>query len=420
MIFDVRDYGAVGDGKTFDTQAIQRCVDACAAAGGGRVLLENGVFLTGTLILKSYIDFHISANATLLGSPNCEDYPPLLGLKHIDAEKCPRKRASCLLFAEEAEGLSVSGLGQIDGNGQHFVKLRTDGNSWKRYERINAETPPRVVFLCGCRHCRLENISIVNQPSGWAYWIHDCDDIAMNALTVKASLEYPNNDGIHINSSRDITVTNCNITASDDALIVRANNVTLPENKVCERVAVTNCNLISHCGGIRIGWINDGTVRNCTFSDLTITDSRNGVLITMPWRGPDRIPDEGREESVIENITFDNLVMDRIHDHPVRIKIDDREGTRVRCKRVSRLFFRGIKCRGLQFPSLEGSRRCKLEDIYFNDCIFEKEDRSAEYGELVFDPAQFTCKEIHGECFMAKVHNLYLENTRFIDSSTAE
>ncbi len=418
MDFNVRDFGAVGDGKTFDTKAIQDCVDACFAAGGGRVVLENGIFLTGTIILKSYIDFHISANATLLGSPDIADYPRITNLKHIDPEKCPRNKASSLVFAEEAEGLSISGLGKIDVNGQHFVKLRTDNNTWKKYERINTETPPRVVFLCGCRHCRLQDISIVNQPSGWAYWIHDCDDIVMNGLTVKASLEYPNNDGIHINSSRDITVSNCNVRASDDAIIVRANNMSLPENKVCERVAVSNCNLISHCGAIRIGWLNDGIVRNCTFSNLTVTDSRNGVLITMPWRGKDRIPDEGREESVIENITFDNIVMDRTHDHPVRIKIDDREGTRVRCKRVSKIYFRGIKCRGVQFPSIEGSKNCKLEDIYFNDCVFEKEDRNDDYGELIFNPEMTHAEEVHGECFMAKVHNLYFENTRFIDNST--
>lgn len=416
MIFNVKDFGAVGDGKTFDTKAIQSCVDACAEAGGGQVFLENGTFLTGTVILKSYIDFHISANAVVLGSPNCEDYPLITGHTHIDPELCPRFRSSCLIFAEEAINLSISGMGVIDCNGEHFVKLKKTVNHWKKYERISTETPPRVVFFTGCKHVRVTDVSMINQPSGWSYWIHDCDDVCMQRLNIDANLEYPNNDGIHINSSRDVTVSDCNIKSSDDAIIVRANNSSLKENKICERIAVTNCNIISHCGAIRIGWINDGTVRNCTFSNLCVTDSRNGVLITLPWRGPDRVADEGREESVIENITFDNLVMDRTFSYPIRIKIDDREETRIKCRYVGKLYFRGIKCRGLEFPSLEGSRNCKLTDIYFNDCIFEKEDQTQEYGDFKFLKEETVYSEVFSSEFITNTQDIFFNNTRFKDN----
>ena len=417
MIFDVRDYGAVGDGKTLNTKAIQACIDACAAAGGGRVLLENGVYVSGTVRLKSFIDFHIASNATFLGSEKCEDFPSMTDHTHIDPEKCPRNGSSCFILAEEAENVSLSGMGKIDGNGQHFIKPKENNHQahWKKYERIGPQTPPRVVFFCGCRHARIENIGIYNSPSGWAFWIHDCDDVVIHGVTVDSNLEYPNNDGIHINCSRDVAVSDCNIKASDDALVVRANSVTLKENKVCERVSISNCNLISHCGGIRIGWLRDGVVRNCTFSDLSITDTRDGVLITFPWRGPDAIPDEGREDSVIENISFHNIVMDRIHNHPIHIKVDDHENTRNRIGSIDKLYFTGIRCRGLKFPSLEGSARYPLSEITFTDCTFDREDRTEEYGPLEFRDEEVRFTEVLGKEMFAHVNDLTLNNTRFRD-----
>ena len=107
-----------------------------------------------------------------------------------------------------------------------------------------------------------------NQPSGWSYWIHDCDYVSFNKCKIIANVQYPNNDGIHINSSRNVTVSNCDISCGDDCIIVRANNLSLAENKVCEKVTVTNCNLTSYANGIRIGWMGDGVIRNCSFSNI--------------------------------------------------------------------------------------------------------------------------------------------------------
>ena len=417
MEYNVKTYGAVGDGKTLDTGAIQACIDACVAAGGGRVLLEGGTFLSGTVVLKSNINLHIEANATLYGSPDCADYPKDREYKHIDPKGCARGNAACLIFAEEAENLSITGLGTINGNGKSFVRLEPTATAWKPYVRISLETPPRCVFLAGCRHVRITDVTLDDPPSGWSYWISDCDDVCMTRLRIRANVEYPNNDGVHINSSRDVTVSDCNIQASDDAIVVRANNSSLKENKICERIAVTNCNLSSRTGAIRIGWINDGVVRNCVFSNLTVTDSRNGIFITLPDKKM-QVPDEGREASVIENLSFDNIVMDRIHSHPIRIGIAEEKTSRVRVKSISKLYFRGIRCRGLEFPSVEGSESCKLKEICFEDCVFEKENRTPEYGEAVDRREDYKTVELFGDTLFSHAESVLLNNVRFLDSTT--
>jgi polygalacturonase len=209
---------------------------------------------------------------------------------------------------------------------------------------------------------------MVNQPSGWSYWIHDCDYVSFDKCKIYAEVQYPNNDGIHINSSRNVTISNCDITCGDDCLVVRANNRSLKENKVCEKVTVTNCNLTSYSGGIRIGWICDGVIRNCTFSNIVMTDTSVGISILLPNFDPS-LPDHGRENTLIENLIFSNIIMDKIYARPIKIAIGQEDG---RCEAIRNVYFNNIRSFGLEFPHLLGKKDCPLETIVFTDCSFEK------------------------------------------------
>lgn len=366
MIFDVKNYGAKGDGCTFDTKAIQETIDTCSASGGGQVLLSGGTFLIGTIILKTGVDLHLTQDAVLLGSPNCEDYPEN-NFTQIDSKMLPRERGACLIFAQEAENIGISGKGIIDCNGHHFIKKADD--YWMPYERIDAPTPPRVVFFAHCKNVFIEDMTMTNQPAGWSFWIHDCDYVHFDKVKVIANVDYPNNDGIHINSSRNVTISNCCVTCGDDALIVRANNVSLKENKVCEKVTVTNCNLTSHSAGIRIGWINDGVIRNCTFSNIVMTDCTAGISVSLPGRGEERLADEGREDTLVENLSFNNIIMDRQYSCPIFIRIADNKATR--CESVKNIYFNNIHSKGHQMPCIEGRKDTFVENIYFSNCSFE-------------------------------------------------
>lgn len=407
MTYSIKDFGAVGDGKTLNTLQIQKAIDTCYENGGGRVEIEGGTYMFGTIILRSNVELHIASNATLLGSARCEDYPERENLCHVRSEYLPRWRNACYIYCEESENVSITGMGKIDCNGYNFVRIRDAAKDWK-YERIDAPTPPRVVFFAGCRNVKIEDITMVNQPAGWSYWISDCDYVKFDGIKIEAEVEFPNNDGIHINSSRNVTVSNCNITCGDDCIVVRANNVSLKENKVCERVTVTNCNLTSYASGIRVGWMNDGVIRNCTFSNIVMTDTSVGIAIVMPHMRFNRAltytSDIGREATLIENISFSNIVMDDAFGPPV--KIDIAANTETLVTAVRNLYFSEIHTRGPAGISIVGRAENHIENIRFSGCTFELTDYSA-FGDRFF----------HGGQSKAKSHGIY-PNLKYCDDVT--
>lgn len=407
MIYDVRNYGAVGDGKTLNTAAIQKAIDDCASKNGGTVLLEDGTYMTGSIVLRSNVNLHIEQNAVLLGSPNCGDYPEKQNLKHVISENLPRTRNASMIFAEECENISITGMGKIDCNGTRFVREKQGEWTGWRFERIDAPTPPRVVFFAGCRNIKIEDITMLNQPSGWSYWIHDCDYVVFDKCKILAEVRYPNNDGIHINSSRNVTVSNCDIVTGDDCIVVRANNRSLAENKVCEKVTVTNCNLTSYSGGIRIGWISDGVIKNCTFSNLVMTDTVIGISIVLPDFS--KVPDRGREDTLIENLLFNNIVMDKIYGRPIKIYIGQTDGTR--CEAIRNIYFSKVVASGLEFPYLFGRKDNKIRNIYFNDCRFEclsdeELPNFRQHGAADWDRS-------HGVPIFDNIENIVFNNTNF-------
>ncbi len=379
MEYLISQYGAVGDGTTLNTQSIQAAIDACHEAGGGRVVISGGIYLTGSIVLKSNVNLYLAADGVLKGSPECADYPEKEGLVHVDSSKLPRWRNACLIFAEESENISITGEGKIDCNGEQFVvPVTEDRPGWHFVRKYHLPTPPRAVFFTGCKNIRVTDMTIENLPAGWSFWIHDCDYVTFDRIKVIANVNYPNNDGIHINSSRNVTVSNCSLTCGDDCIVVRANNVSLKENKICERVVITNCNLTSYSGGIRIAWLNDGTIRNCAFSNIVMTDCTVGIEMILPYMKPDpnspNSSDIGREATRIENLTFSNIIMDKICSHPILFRID--EDPFVRCDAIKNIYFNQIHAVGPEMPRLIGRADCKLSNIRFSGCTFERTDGS--------------------------------------------
>ena len=345
---------------------VQERIDACAASGGGRVTLGPGIHDSGCLTLRSNVELHLEKGAVLRAPATMAGYPQRR-LTLGDAAKVPRWNAACFIFAEGATNVAITGAGTIDANGRGFVVPRPRVSYGWKFERVKGLTPPRVVWLLGCRDVRLEGVEMVNQPAGWSYWISDCDRVLVEGLRIRASVFYPNNDGVHVNSSRDVVVRNCDIECGDDAIVMRANNVSLPVNRVCERMVVSNCVLRSYANGIRIGWINDGVIRNGLFRDIRIVKSTNGIGLVLP--PPFTPSDVGREATRVENLTFENIEMDDIYIRPLVCTIDSGEATRFDA--FENIVFRNVHARGLKLPSVQAPSFKRPAPFRYENCSFE-------------------------------------------------
>jgi len=306
----VRDFGAVGDGTSKDTVALQTAIDTCAADGGGTVIVQAGNYLTGTLFLKSNVELHLQAGATLRGSPDRGDYNADDVFPENGVFPFERVSGAHLIIAYRAENVSITGRGTIDGNSSSFFEPLPDGKRTGSYRSHSGNFPIRdwrpgqMVFFSLCRNVAVCDVSLVDSPY-WTLFLHGCDDVTIRAVTVTNPPQTANGDGIDIDCCANVTISDCIVRSGDDSITLRGNTRVLGIPKPCENVTITNCVLSSPCNAIRVG-VGDGVIRNCTISNIVITDSRTGI--NMVCRYSDRVP----VGTCIENIRFSDFIIDAV------------------------------------------------------------------------------------------------------------
>ncbi len=270
---DAASEGAPADGKTLGTDILQAMIDRVAAAGGGTVYLAPGTYLTGTLQLRSGITLLLDAGATLLGSTNSGDYRLNEGMSATgDAN------GFHLLFARDAECVTVCGQGTIDGQGKAFWKpsqrpRRRPEDAWKDVIAWDwvAATPSRpspMLEFAGCTDLRIEDVTIRN-ASGWTLRPVNCRRVSIRSVRIENPNYGPNTDGIDITNSQDVVVDGCFISTGDDAICLKSETA-YGAMSPTRNVLVTNCNLTTCCNGFKIGTATHGIFENIVFSDSVI------------------------------------------------------------------------------------------------------------------------------------------------------
>jgi hypothetical protein len=260
-LFDVRRFGAVGDGVTLDTVAIQNAVDACAESGGGKVWLQGGTFLSGTIRLRDNVTLHVEAGATLLGSTNIEDYPDITPeIVYLYRHRFTKY----LIYAEGAENIGLSGRGVIDGQGTHFPARPGDDKG-----------RPYILRLSECKNVRVENLTFVNSARWLSHYLA-CENVVISGISIRAKIR-ENRDGIDIDSCQDVRISDCRIDTGDDAIVLKATTA-----RPCRRVLITNCSLSSMASALKIGTESQGGFEDITVSNCVIHDTGySGIAVAM-------------------------------------------------------------------------------------------------------------------------------------------
>jgi hypothetical protein len=306
--FDVKEFGAVGNGEAKDTVAIQRAIDACSASGGGTVTLPAGRYLSGTIFLKSNIELHLQAGATLLGSPDREDYNPDDIFPENVAFVRDMATGAHLIVAYRQTNVSITGHGIIDGNSPAFFGPLPD-DAIARYDfksgnyPIKDWRPGQMICFCLCQQLSVTDVSLVDSPY-WGLFVLGCSDVQIRSLTITNPPATRNGDGIDIDCSRNVTISDCIIRSGDDCITVRGNARVLGDAaQPCEDVTVTNCVLSSPCNAIRVG-VGNGEIRRCTFSNIVVTNTRTAINIIS------RYSQSQYNGALIEQVHFSNFVID--------------------------------------------------------------------------------------------------------------
>jgi polygalacturonase len=293
--FDVREFGATGDGNTLDTKAIQAAIDRCAAEGGGRVVLAGGrVYLSGTVVLKNNVTLLIDAGSVLRGSLDKDDYRDITPeIPFVWRERFTRQ----LIYAEKQTNIGIAGLGTIDGQGAHEAfDPRIHGADKDR---------PYLLRFAECTSVVVRQVTLL-ESARWCAHLLACDDVVIDGVTVLSS-QRENRDGLDIDSCNRVRISNCRVETGDDAIVLKAT-----ANRPCKNVTVVNCHLSSRAAAFKLGTESNGGFETIAMSNCTIRDT-NGAGISL------LMVDGG----VLDGVTISNVVMDNVAS-PIFLRLGNR------------------------------------------------------------------------------------------------
>ena len=355
----VKDFGAVGNGVTYDTKAVQAAID-CAAQGGGVVTVPAGTYLCGSLWLRSNIELHLEDGAVIKGSPDIADY--------CAADCCPQNEGETghgdytsgghLLLGVDVQNVTLSGPGRIDGNSDAFL-LDSEGKRYRKKSLI-PNRPSQMVWFVDSRNTVLKDIELADSPY-WSCFILNCENVSIDGCYVhtrRKDYHTFNGDGIDIDRCRNVSITRCRIDTSDDCITLRASGAHLLQNpQDCENVVVTSCSLSSSCNAIRVG-VGEGHIHDAVLSGISITDTKTAFNIVSSYS-------KGERGTDIDGIVFKDISVqarDLLRIHHMRSKdavikditFEDIRGTapedsRIWAKKAAP--FRGIVFRNVEVPA---------------------------------------------------------------------
>lgn len=341
--FKITKFGAIADGKTDCTEAFRKAVEACNKAGGGRVVVPKGEFLTGAIHLKSNVNLHVSKGATVKFSTDEDKYP----IVHTRWEGMELMNYSALIYAYGQENIAVTGEGTLDGQGDNEHWWPWNGRErygWKQggpnqraararlYKMMDEGVPvERRVFGRGgylrpsfvqpykCKNVLIEGVKIINSPM-WEVHPVLCENVTVNKVWI--SSHGPNNDGCDPESCKDVLIKDCYFDTGDDCIAIKSgrNNDGRRIGVPTENIIVQGCVMKDGHGGITVGSEISGGVRNL-FAENCKLDSPNLDHAL-------RVKNNAQRGGLLENFYFRNITVGQVAHAVITIDFNYEEGAK--------------------------------------------------------------------------------------------
>ena len=296
----ISSHGAVGDGKTLNTLAIQSAIDSCATNGGGEIVVPRGTFITGSIFLKQRVNLVIENGGVLKGSQNTNDYPwiatRIAGLE--------MKWPAALVNADGLSGVRIFGEGVIDGSGERWWREYWDARA-KETNKVDPHFKiprPRLVHLMNCTNVFVSGLKL-KDAAFWNLQLTYCEQVEVRRLTIRAPvspIRAASSDGIDVDSSRNVLIASCDIECADDAICLKAGRDAdgLRVNRPTENVEIVNCGVGNAAGLVVFGSETAGGIRNVRVRDCRADKGCEEIVRfkTRMGRG-----------GVVENVVYENI-----------------------------------------------------------------------------------------------------------------
>jgi polygalacturonase len=292
-VFDVRDYGAKGDGTTLDTVAIQKALDACGKAGGGVVRFTAGTYLSKPITMRTETTVELQAGATLQATTNHSDFMKTPGdwLKARGGDFIP------FVGGKNLTNVTFTGGGTIDGGGAVWW-----GEAEKARQKVPGYTLPRpdLIVLQRCKNLRMENITLQNSPK-LHFGPEECEDVVVSNVTIISPESAANTDGVDPSDCRHVLITKCRIDTGDDNISIKTGHKVPGREFACEDITVSDCTFL-HGHGMSIGSQTSGGVHDVTVERCSFENTDNGI----------RIKSQRGRGGLVENIVFADITMTNV------------------------------------------------------------------------------------------------------------
>lgn len=382
--YNVVDYGAVGNTMVDDAKAIQKAIDECSAQGGGTVLLPaNHTFMSGPLCLKSNVNLHLEATAVLIANPDESIY-------NLSAFGENRGEGMMWIYANGADNISITGKGTIHGNGIAFMGNELD-DSYELKPVTTFDPRPHVLTLIDVDNLTIRDITI-RDGAYWTVHLIGCNGAVIDGINLLNNLKIRNGDGIDLDHSRNVRISNCHITSGDDCVCLK-NRREFEQYGPCHDITVTNCVMTSRSCAIKIGSENMDSIYNVVFDNCIITRSNRGLGI------------QNRDEGTVTDVVFSNIIMDCQlwsdvwwgKAEPIYVTSYPRangnhkdanwrfpKGQTVgRCGEVSRIYFNNIVANSENGCFVGGDVEGKVNNVHFSNVRLVKKKVTAYEGGAI-------------------------------------